>query len=100
MSGEYIAYLRQGALYTDSNISTNPRLVGPGDTLFGKTVSSLSIGPDAFVGNNIAFAATFSDGSQGVFIVGVPEPSMIAGLLPLALLLRRRRTLNAWMITP
>ena len=89
VSGENIAFLRQGALYTDSP-GSNPRVIGPGDILLGKTVSSISIGPDAFVGPNIVFAASFTDGSQGIFASNLPEPSVLSLLLACAVSLSRR----------
>jgi hypothetical protein len=93
MGGQYIAYLRQGAIYTDW-FGTNQRLIGPGNQLLGKTISSVLIGPDAFAGPDIAFAATFTDGSQGLFVANLPEPCAILMLLPGAYLLCRRGRLT------
>ena len=42
-----------------------------GDPLDGKTVASLRLGQFGFDHNSLTFAATFTDGSQGVFAASV-----------------------------
>jgi hypothetical protein len=69
------------------------RVIGPGDTLFGKSVVSILMGPDAMSGRDIAFAAVFRDGSSGIYLATVPEPrAFLLGLTGCLLRLRRRRT--------
>jgi len=52
------------------------RVIGVGDTLHDKIVSTLNIGLDSISGNTIAFVGNFEDGSAGVFTATlVPEPS-------------------------
>ncbi|RLJ20306.1 hypothetical protein DJ030_07305 [bacterium endosymbiont of Escarpia laminata] len=57
--------------------STLEKIISEGDLLFGKAIDGLAISPDALDGNSIAFSASFSDGSQGIFVANVPEPSTI-----------------------
>jgi hypothetical protein len=42
--------------------------------------------------NQLAFRATFTDGSSGVFVASVPEPAIALPLLGAALLCRRSRS--------
>ncbi|HET7298565.1 MAG TPA: choice-of-anchor tandem repeat NxxGxxAF-containing protein, partial [Burkholderiales bacterium] len=63
-------------------VGPNPladKVITTGDSLFGSTVTSLSLGSQAL--NNagrVAFYAELSDGTQGVFVATpVPEPSTL-----------------------
>jgi hypothetical protein len=57
-------------------------LIGVGDELDGKTVTGLTMSDDRpLSGNDVVFTATFSDASQGLYYVRLPEP---AGLLLVA----------------
>jgi hypothetical protein len=81
------------AIFTDLGGPLN-RLVGMGDSLFGKTVADLRISQDGLSGNGIAFAVVFSDHSSGVYLATVPEPGIPAlatFALCFKLLTRRRR---------
>ena len=93
-------------LYSDGAIS---QLIGTGDLLDGKTVLQAhyidadllnnSFGqamvPPGMWENQVAFRAKFTDGSEGIYVATVPEPTTLAlatlaviGLVPIA----RRRT--------
>jgi hypothetical protein len=60
-------------------------LVSRGQVLDGRIVETLSLGRDAIRGNNMAFHATFADGTSGIYradLFRIPEP---ASLGPIAL---------------
>ena len=71
-------------------------LIGTGDPLDGRTVTSLSFGGHGLDGSEFTFAAGFTDGTSGIYVgfIPVPEPSSL-GLAGAALvggwLVRRRR---------
>jgi hypothetical protein len=77
-------------LYSDFDGSLR-RIVGVNDILFGKQISTLSIDHQAISGNSIAFVANFTDGSSGVYLASIPEPSSLATCAALALALARSR---------
>jgi hypothetical protein len=52
-------------LYTDSG-GVLTKIVAVGDALQGRTLSELHFGPNGFSNGEVAFAATFSDGSQSI----------------------------------
>jgi hypothetical protein len=59
------------------------KIVAIGDTLFGSTVTDLSLGQYAFADNYLAFSASLADGRQVIALANlqVPEPSAAAGSL-------------------
>ena len=62
------------------------KVIDTNDSLFGKTINSFSFGREGLSGNQIAFAVTFSDRSQGIYIAtldstSVPESSTALGVL-------------------
>lgn len=61
------------------------------DTLDGKTISAIRWTTDMMNGAELFFTAEFTDGSNGVFAVVVPEPASLTTIAAAALLLRRRR---------
>jgi uncharacterized delta-60 repeat protein len=70
----HTAFLGQGAngqvgIYAASVLQ---KIVAVGDTLAGKTIASLRLGRDALDGAHLAFAATFTDGSEAAFIADLP----------------------------
>lgn len=75
MTGELQMLLREGDLIT----------VGPGDV---RTVSTFLAGE--LSGERFALRISFTDGSSGVFLAEVPEPSVLPVLLGLALQRRKR----------
>ena len=56
--------------------STLTKVIAVGDTLAGQVVTELRLGQFALDGQRLGFAATFADGSQGVFVFTVP-PSAV-----------------------
>jgi hypothetical protein len=74
---------------------TLQKIISFTDTLDGRTVQSPSSGIYALSGNQFAFDTTFSNGSSGVYLAAVPEPSSFAltatGLCALGLAALRRR---------
>ena len=61
------------------------RLVVVGDTINGKTVSSLTIGSDAVSDGQVLLIARFSDQTQGIYLASVPEPSLGIALIVVAI---------------
>jgi hypothetical protein len=81
-----VAYLLS-ANFVDQSlvIGSDPltgRVIGTGDTLFGKTITGLNFGREGFNSlGQLAFTAFFDDGTAGIFLaspVSVPEPDGIA----------------------
>ena len=63
-----------------------------GDSLDGKTISSLSFSDDRpLSGNDLVFTAGFTDGSKGLFLTQVPEPAALGCVAAAVLILSRRR---------
>jgi hypothetical protein len=67
-------------IWTDFS-GTVQRVIGAGDILFGKTVDTVDIGLNGLSGNQIAFEANFTDGSSGIYVATLPEPSSMLFLL-------------------
>jgi len=71
-------------VYRDGEIH---KLIEAGDLLDGKVVSGVEFGSEGFSGDQIAFHASFDDGTQGIYRAVIPEPStallLAAGLLAL-----------------
>jgi hypothetical protein len=70
-------------------------IIGAGDILDGRQVSTVDFGDDALNGYSITFRAQFTDGSSGIFKAGapelVPEPILLAPTALLLLTLHRPR---------
>jgi hypothetical protein len=100
LDGGNVAFQAEGAsgqkgIYTNVGRSLN-KVIDLSDSLDGKTIWWLYMGPEALSGNSVAFLAAFTDNSSGVFTATVvPEPSALAlaalGLLGLALCGRGRK---------
>jgi hypothetical protein len=67
------------------------RIAGPGDLLFGQTVTGAWVLRGGLSGNQIAFTASFTNGTSGVFIATVPEPAAAAALVVVVTLVLRPR---------
>jgi hypothetical protein len=70
----HTAFLGQGSddqagIYLASTLT---KVIAVGDTLAGQVVTELRLGKFALDGQRLGFAATFADGSQGVFVFTVP----------------------------
>ena len=96
ISGATIAFLGDsggGSAIYESQAGVLTRVVGTGDVLGGRTVTSVDLGSSALDGSTLGFLADFSDNSSGVFIFSVPEPSskilLASGLGALVLFGRR-----------
>jgi hypothetical protein len=74
------------------------RIIGTGDMLLGRTISSLSFGREGFNDNGqLTFTAFFDDGTSAIFLASpnsVPEPSnavLLISLVSSGVVLARRR---------
>jgi PEP-CTERM motif len=59
---------------------TLARVIGPGDSLDGRTVLSATLARESQSGDQIAFVAAFTDGSSGIYVAQpqvIPEPSTL-----------------------
>jgi hypothetical protein len=81
------------------------KLIAEGDTLDGREVANVSIGPFGLDGTALVFQATFSGGASGVYYVDltpVPEPGLVLGLVAVGLggvrLVRRRSRAEATVV--
>ncbi|MEZ6117748.1 MAG: hypothetical protein R3C28_14425 [Pirellulaceae bacterium] len=98
VSGNMIAFRGldasgEAGIYTNS-ISEDrlAKVVATGDLLDGRYVSDLRFGVDSLESGKLAFLASFTDGSSGLYTTSaaVPEPnSLILGVLGLAMVMRR-----------
>jgi hypothetical protein len=52
------------------------KVIAAGDVLLGKTVTGLQFGTNGLSGNELAFEATFSDRSSGIFLADLPAPAV------------------------
>ncbi|TWU27618.1 PEP-CTERM sorting domain-containing protein [Bythopirellula polymerisocia] len=69
------------------------KIVATGDTLDGRSVSGLRFGIDSLDAGVLAFAASFTDGTSGVYTTSivVPEPSsLILVAIGMVMFMRRR----------
>jgi hypothetical protein len=66
------------------------KLIARGDALDGRTVQSLDLGRDGASAEVVAFHATFTDGSSGVYYAVVPESSATVLLVGSLVMMRRR----------
>ena len=69
------------------------KVMARGNALDGRIVQSLELGRDAEFGVSVAFHATFTDGSSGIYLTILPEPTVatLMGAIPLLLARRCRR---------
>ena len=67
------------------------QILAPGDQLDGKTIDTISMGTEALNGGRLAVTINFSDKSQGIYVIDLPEPFALASLVPVAAILVRRR---------
>lgn len=77
---DHIAFLGQGSA-GQSGIymaSTLQKVIAVGDRLMGRTVASLRFGPRGLDGTRVTFAATFTDGFEGIFVADVTVPPNVA----------------------
>jgi hypothetical protein len=72
----HVAFSNGDAIFTDLDGSIQ-KLIGRGDTLFGKRISSVVLGTDGLSGDQIGFLARFNDGSSGIFVATVPLPAAL-----------------------
>ena len=92
ISGESVAFSGGGGasftrglyVYRDGEIH---KLIETGDNLDGKVVDGIDFGSEGYSGDQIAFLASFDDGTSGVYLASIPEPGtallLAAGLLAL-----------------
>jgi hypothetical protein len=81
-------------VYRDGEIH---EVIEVGDLLDGKVVSGIEFGSEGFYGDQIAFHASFDDGTTGIYLANIPEPGsallLAAGLSGLAASRRSRARL-------
>jgi hypothetical protein len=86
--------LEPAAIYTNAGGSL-VRVIGVGDVLGGHTIKNFSLSRESLSGENLAFTATFTDGSQAVYLAElapVPEPaSWVLAVIGLAGVAAARR---------
>lgn len=78
-------------------------IVSAGDILDGKTVDELDLSNNKsrrfLSGNQVALTLKFTDGSSGLYLATIPEPSTLAmaatALVGLGMMVRRRRAVRA-----
>ena len=80
----HVAFLGQGpsgqaGIYVASTLQ---KVIAVGDRLDGKVVASLRLGQGGLDGNRLGFAATFTDGSEGVFVA---ELDLVPNAPPVAI---------------
>jgi hypothetical protein len=71
----------QAGIYLASALT---KIAAVGDTLEGKVISALRLGRSGLEGTTVAFTTSFTDGSEGVFVVGVGRYSFDGFLAPVA----------------
>ena len=99
ISGESVAFHGIGGsaftsglyVYRDGEIH---EVIEVGDLLDGKVVTWIEFGSEGFAGDQIAFLASFGDGTQGIYVASIPEPGtalmLATGLLALGASRRAR----------
>jgi hypothetical protein len=100
ISGESVAFYGGGGsafmsglyVYRDGELHA---VIEVGDLLDGEIVAGIEFGSDGFAGDQIAFLASFDDGTQAVYVAAIPEPGtalmLAAGLLAFGASRRARR---------
>ncbi len=58
-------------IYASAGGAAPVRIVGPGDMVLGKMVTSVSMLRESLNGNQILFSASFADGSRGLYVTTV-----------------------------
>jgi hypothetical protein len=78
----------RGGIYTYFK-GTLYKVIDGRDQLDGRDIAAFSIGPDALSGDQIGFVVSFTDGTSGIYLATIPEPSTVflvgSGLAALAL---------------
>lgn len=85
----------QVGIYYSRGPSIVSKLIARGETLDGKTVADLTLAADNMEDILISFRATFTDGSSGIYLATIPEPSSICAAVLLLPHLARRRNFPA-----
>jgi hypothetical protein len=92
VAGDDVVFLARRAgmgnglgIYTNAP-GTLTKVVATGDTVDGRTVNDLFLGPTGFDGTSVTFWAGFSDGSSGIYVtpVPIPEPTGVLAVAALA----------------
>ncbi|HTL30981.1 MAG TPA: hypothetical protein VL282_17250 [Tepidisphaeraceae bacterium] len=84
-----VAGVGRSGLWIEHDGTITP-VIDYGNSLFGSTISSLSMGNACFDGYRLAFNYSLANGTNGIAVVDLPEPGM-AGLLALGAFLTLRR---------
>jgi hypothetical protein len=82
-------------VYRDGEIH---ELIEVGDLLDGKIVGGIDFASEGFSGDQVAFLASFGDGTSGIYLANIPEPgsALLLGAGLLALGASRRAARFRW----
>jgi hypothetical protein len=85
----------QAGIYLASVLT---KVIAVGDTLEGKVVSALHLGRDGLDGDRLAFGASFTDGTEGVFVTRVAVSPFAAFQAKVEIDRRRRPNRDAFEV--
>lgn len=100
LDGDQVAFWatsddRQG-IYLASLDGPILKVVDTNDSLGGKAITALEFWKEGLNGDGLAFVATFADGTEGIYVASIPEPTtFVLLMLGLVGLVDGRRPISA-----